>query len=277
MKNTAEVVEDISKATKQVAKGDFTVRLENKKIKDMDMIDELYQDFNHMVKELGTIETLQNGFVADVSHEFKTPISAIEGYAMLLQDESLPEPEKKEYINNIIYNSKRLSSLTGNILMLSKLENSAVKVNNLKFSLDEQIRRIILNFEEQWSKKNLELDIDLDQVNYYGDEDLLYHVWLNLISNAIKFSKNDGLLRIKLIDNKYNIVFSIEDSGVGMDEETMKRMFEKFYQSDSSRAEEGNGLGLALVKKVLDICSGSIEATSKPEEGTKFTVTLKIV
>lgn len=276
MYSTVRMIERLTEATKQVAKGDFNVRIDAENNHHIYEVENLYNNFNYMVKELGTIETLRNDFVADVSHEFKTPISAIEGYAMLLQDKNLTEEERNQYVDSIIYNSKRLSTLTGNILMISRLENDTVKVNPAKFSLDEQIRRIILTFEEKWSEKNLNLDIDLDSVQYYGDEDLLYNVWLNLISNAIKFSNQDGLLKVKLVNNQYNVVVTIEDCGIGMSQNALNRIYEKFYQSDSSRASEGNGLGMTLVKNICDICGAEIKIHSELGKGTRFTVILPV-
>lgn len=273
---TIIMIERLTDATKQVAKGDFDVRLELKDEHHIYELENLYSNFNYMVKELGTIETLRNDFVADVSHEFKTPISAIQGYAMLLQDETITEDEKRLYVDSIIYNSKRLSNLTGNILMISRLENDTIKMDPKTFRLDEQIRRIILTFEEKWSEKNLDLDIDLDVVQYYGDEDLLYNVWQNLISNAVKFSKTDGKLKVKLVNNKYNVVVTVEDFGVGMSEETLSRIYEKFYQSDPSRTSEGNGLGMTLVKNICNICKAEIKIESRLEEGTRFTITLPV-
>jgi signal transduction histidine kinase len=275
MHGTVRMFEKLSDATKEVAKGNFDVQVSLDR-RQIDEMEDLCHNFNQMVKELGTIETLRNDFVADVSHEFKTPISAIEGYAMLLQDETLTEEEKRAYVDSIIYNSRRLSNLTGNILMISRLENDTIKLNPTHFSLDEQIRRIILTFEEKWSEKNLELDIDLDAVQYYGDEDLLYHVWLNLLSNAIKFSNPGGLLVVKLLNNHYNVEVIVEDHGIGMDEAAVQRIYEKFYQSDSSRASEGNGLGMTLVKKICDICHGEIAIESKVGQGTKFTISLPV-
>lgn len=266
----------MNKATKEVAQGNFDVRINPDKAVNIEEIEQLYENFNYMVKELGTIETLRSDFVADVSHEFKTPIAAIEGYAMLLQDDTLSNDEKKEYIDSILYNSKRLTNLTGNILMISRLENETMRINRTDFSLDEQIRRIILTFEEAWSEKELDLDIDLDAVTYYGDEDLLYNVWLNLISNAVKFSVQGGTVKVKLIDNKYNVKVYVEDNGIGMSETAKTRIFEKFYQSDTSRASQGNGLGMTLVKKILDLCGANIEIESTLGKGTKFIVKLPI-
>jgi len=264
-------IEKIDKATQKVAKGDFRVTTELDKRVRISELESLYTNFNHMVRELGTIETLRDNFIADVSHEFKTPIAAIDGYATLLQDESLSGEERQRYIESILYNSRRLTNLTGNILMISKLDNGSIKVDRKKYRLDEQLRRVVLTFEEEWTKKNLNLDIDLDPVDYIGDEDLLYHVWLNLISNAIKFSEQDGDLRIRL---KGNGIVIIEDNGSGMSEETKKHLFDKFYQGDSSRSSEGNGLGLALVKSISDICKIKIEVESEEGRGTKFTLSL---
>ncbi|MBR3539532.1 MAG: HAMP domain-containing histidine kinase, partial [Eubacterium sp.] len=238
---------------------------------------ELFRSFNLMVEELGTIETLRDGFVADVSHEFKTPIAAIDGYATLLQDESLSPAERQQHVANILDNCRRLTNLTGNVLMLSKLENGTTFLKKQPFRLDEQIRRIVLSMEEEWTRKEMELDIEMDPVVYIGDEDLLYHVWMNLISNAVKFSNPGGMLQIRLEENAGGtgvVCASIRDSGIGIRADQLDHIYDKFYQADRSRSREGNGLGLALVKRIADECGISISVSSKQGKGTVFILEL---
>lgn len=264
----------LGEAMQQVAEGDFSIRLESKH--GLKEIRDIYANFNLMAEELGTTEILQTDFVSNVSHEFKTPISAVEGYATLLQgSEQLSSEEQEIYIEKILLNTKRLSHLVGNILLLSKLDNQAIQSRQTQFRLDEQIRQSIVMLEPQWSKKDIEFDVDLEDIEYVGTESLLHHVWDNLIGNAIKFSPQGGNIRIRMAKKNKQIVFSIEDSGPGISETAKKHIFDKFYQEDSSHKEEGNGLGLALVKEILHICGGSVSAENIPGGGCKFSVILK--
>ena len=259
-------------AMRKVAGGDFTVRLDcTSKIRD---VREVYGSFNTMVKELGNTETLQTDFVSNVSHEFKTPINAIEGYASLLQDSQLTDEQKNAYIDKIIFNTRRLSDLVGNILLLSKVNNQTISLKASTFRLDEQVRQSILAFESKWEKKEIEFDIDLDEIEYTGYENLLSHVWLNLIDNAVKFSPQNGQIRIRLKQLAGSVTFSIWDNGLSIPEADIGRIFNKFYQGDNSHASEGNGLGLALVRKIVAAAHGTINVTSSEDAGTEFVVAL---
>lgn len=259
-------------AMRKVAGGDFTVRLDcTSKIRD---VREVYGSFNTMVKELGNTETLQTDFVSNVSHEFKTPINAIEGYASLLQDSQLTDEQKNAYIDKIIFNTRRLSDLVGNILLLSKVNNQTISLKASTFRLDEQVRQSILALESKWEKKEIEFDIDLDEIEYTGYENLLSHVWLNLIDNAVKFSPQNGQIRIRLKQLDGSVTFSIWDNGLPIPEADIGRIFNKFYQGDNSHASEGNGLGLALVRKIVAAAHGTINVTSSEDAGTEFVVAL---
>lgn len=259
-------------AMRKVAGGDFTVRLDcTSKIRD---VREFYGSFNTMVKELGNTETLQTDFVSNVSHEFKTPINAIEGYASLLQDSQLTDEQKNAYIDKIIFNTRRLSDLVGNILLLSKVNNQTISLKASTFRLDEQVRQSILALESKWEKKEIEFDIDLDEIEYTGYENLLSHVWLNLIDNAVKFSPQNGQIRIRLKQLDGSVTFSIWDNGLPIPEADIDRIFNKFYQGDNSHASEGNGLGLALVRKIVAAAHGTINVTSSADAGTEFVVAL---
>lgn len=260
----------LSKAMKQVASGDFGIRL-SADIQIQEIRDS-YESFNLMVQELENTETLQTDFVANVSHEFKTPITAIEGYATLLQGGS--DPSQQSYVDRILLNTRRLSTLVGNILLLSKVSNHAIPVAKTTYRVDEQIRQAILLLEPRWLERNVEFDVELDEIVWNGPENLMHHVWSNLIGNAVKFGPKDGLVTVKLKQTDGRYEFSVTDQGAGVPEEERQRIFHKFYQLDSSHKQEGNGLGLALVKQIVDGCDGSINVENLPEGGCRFVVTL---
>ncbi len=257
----------------KVADGDFSVYLKTKS--SSKEIQEVYSGFNLMLDELTSTEILQSDFVSNVSHEFKTPINAIEGYTTLLQGCDNLDEEHRQYVEKILFNTKRLSTLVGNVLLLSKIENQEIQTNQTTFRLDEQIRQSIVALEPAWTSKDMDLDVDLENITYTGSETLLHHVWDNLIGNAIKFSPELGLVKISLKRKDNSILFSVADNGPGLSEEAMKHIFDKFYQADSTRKEEGNGLGLALVKRILSIVEGDISAENLPEGGCRFVVKLK--
>ena len=226
----------LEKAMQQVAEGDFSVRL--KTGKHLKEIQDIYSNFNLMVQELEATEILQTDFVSNVSHEFKTPISAIEGYATLLQDSDMPISEEQEqYIDKILFNTGRLSHLAGNILLLSKIEHQAIQTRQNWYRLDEQIRQSIVMLEPKWSEKELEFDVDMVDVEYLGNENLICHVWDNLLSNAIKFSPCGGTIYIRMMPEGEKIRFSIENEGPQIREDSMKHIFDKFYQCDSSHKQ----------------------------------------
>lgn len=262
-----------SDALMEVGKGNFNIRLSDDKhrIEELKMMS---QNFNIMVKELNNIETFRSDFIANVSHEFKTPLASIEGYTMLLQDSTLTEKEKNEYIKKILNNTKRLANLVYTILQISKLENQGIIAEKKKFKLDEDIRQTLLYLEPKWSDKNIDLDIDLAETTFYGNEDLLGQVWINLLDNAIKFTPKNGTIACKLKQSDSWITVTITDNGVGMTEDVQKHIFDKFYQGDKSHSSQGNGLGLALVKRIIDLCGGTIEVQSDIGKGSTFTVKL---
>jgi len=260
-------------AMDKVAEGDFSVRLEERSTSKEIM--EIYTGFNLMANELSSTEILQTDFVSNVSHEFKTPINAIEGYSTLLQDADNLDQTQREYIDKILFNTQRLSSLVGSILLLSRLENQQIPSHQVEYRLDEQIRQSIVALEPAWEKKDIEFDVELDRVSYLGNEPMIRHVWDNLISNAVKFSPNGGTVKICLSKKLKKLIFTVEDQGPGLTEEAQKHIFDKFYQADASHKQEGNGLGLALVKRILTIEKGQITAENISEGGCRFTVTLR--
>lgn len=265
-------LQEFGKAFDEIAKGNFNCRLPvNAKFED---INKMTERLNAMTYDLAHIETLRSDFVANVSHEFKTPLAAIEGYATLLQNKALTSEKREYYIGKILENTRRLTGLSSNVLALSKLENQGEILDHQEFRLDEQIRKAIILLEEQWSAKKIEFDMELPKQMYDGSESLLSQVWLNILDNAIKCSYEGGVINICITEGEESIVVSIKDHGVGMPPEVQKHIFEKFYQGDRSRQAEGNGLGLALVKRILELCHGKVEVESEEGEGTTFFVTL---
>lgn len=273
-KRPLKFIQNIDNATKEVVKGNFEVRLsDNIQAEELRSV---AQNFNKMIQELSNTEIFRTDFIENVSHEFKTPCSAIEGYATLLQNNFLTEEKRTEYTNRILFNTRRLSNLTGNILLLSRLENQEIEVKKETFSLDEQLREVILLFESQWIEKELDLDIDLCTVNYTGNREMLMQVWQNIFGNAMKFVPDRGQIRVLLSTDRRSVKISIVDNGIGMSKDVLKRIYEKFYQADSSRNEIGNGLGLTLAKRIVDLHGGTISVSSEIGKGTAFTVTLPL-
>lgn len=260
-------------AMREVADGDFKVEAKcESRIQD---VQDIYDSFNSMVRELSTTETLQTDFISDVSHEFKTPINAIEGYASLLEGEPSPE-EQRAYVEKILFNTRRLSALTGNILLLSKLSNQSILPQKTQFRLDEQIRQAIVALEQKWSEKELGFEVELAETPFFGYESLLLHVWTNLIGNAVKFSPKGGEIRIKMMRTEGAVVFTIEDDGPGIVPGDEEHIFTKFYQSESSHGMEGNGLGLALVRQIVEMSGGSVDVQNLEVGGCRFTVRLPL-
>ena len=270
-------IKQLSKAMERVADGDFSVRLQTKsRLKE---IREVYSGFNMMTHELGSIEIIQGDFVSNVSHEFKTPMVSVYGFAKQLKKGGLTKEQEQEYIDIIINESQRLINMSSNILMLSKLENQEIITDKKDFSLDEELRRCVLQLQGQWGEKNQEVIPDLCEITYYGNSEMLKQVWLNVIGNAVKYTPDGGTIEVKLDINPKNeqeVRVRITDNGIGMDKATAERIFEKFYQGDSSHATGGNGLGLAMVKRIVELCGGRIRVKSEPDKGTQFTVYLPI-
>lgn len=266
-------IKKITDATKKVASGDFTIELETKRD---DEIGELTHNFNKMVKELNSIECLQKDFINNVSHEIKTPISSIQGFAKLLEADDLSKEERKEYAEIIKEESDRLLYLSTNILKLAKLENQERIMNKTKFNIAEQIRRTISVLEPKWKEKNIKFNVSLKEQEFLGEKDLMYQVWMNIIENSIKFSKQDGQIDVKMKTNQDSIIVEIKDYGIGMEEEEAKKIFDRFYQVDKSHTKPGAGLGMTIAKRIVELSGGKIEVKSKLNESTTFIVTLPI-
>ena len=273
--NVLAPLKQMIRAMNQIKEGDFTARV-TPEPKGKGELGQLVRNFNDMTKELQGNEMLRSDFINNFSHEFKTPIVSIRGFARQLQNQDLTEEQRKEYASIIAEEADRLANMSSNILLLTQVENQHISKTKTTFSLDEQLRKSILLYEKQWTDKDLDLDVDIDEIQYTGQESLLTHVWNNLISNAVKFSPKGGKLIISSkIDGNF-VVISVEDEGPGMDEITVSKIYDKFYQGDSSHSKEGNGLGLPLVKRIVELCGGYVEVNTAVNEGTKFDVFLPV-
>ncbi|MBP0980879.1 MAG: HAMP domain-containing histidine kinase [Oscillospiraceae bacterium] len=262
----------LSDSIKEIARGNFEVEINEKA--GLAQVRTVAHDLKIMAQELKGTETLRNDFIADVSHEFKTPLASIEGYAALLQNSSLSEADKNEYAGLIIESTRQLSTLTSNILSLSKLENQEIVPMRRKFLLDEQLRQALVLLEPQWSAKEIELDIEMEEIEFFGSEELLMTVWLNLLGNAIKFTPEKGIVGVRLKEIEGGVEVVVFDNGIGISPQALSHVFDKFYQEDKTRGNKGNGLGLALVKRIVTLCSGEITPESEVGKGSKFTVFL---
>ena len=271
-------VQQILNATKKIINGDFNVRIEPMdtfgKRNELDII---IDNFNEMAGELGSIETLRTDFISNVSHELKTPLSIIQNYSALMQDERTTDLERKEYSKSIYETSQNLSNLITNILKLNKLENQKIFLETSEYNLSEQLIECLLCFESIWEEKNINIDVDIEEdLMLNADKELTSIIWNNLYSNAFKFTEDSGEGSIKAKSENNFIIISISDNGCGMSKDTGKHIFEKFYQGDTSHATNGNGLGLALVKRIIDIMNADIYIESTLGKGTTFTVKLDL-
>lgn len=266
---------EMIRATEKIAKGDFKVHIEETMDQSTDF-GILQHSFNHMAEELDGIEMFRNDFINNFSHEFKTPIVSIRGFARQLQAGGLTEAEQKEYVDIIVAESDRLTKMATNVLLLSKLENQQIVSHKTEFYLDEQIRHVLVMMEKQWSEKDIELNVDLDEVKYCFNEDMLSQVWVNLLGNAIKFTPYAGTVSCTLRQSADAVTVTVSDTGDGMSQEVIRHIFEKFYQGDPSHSGAGNGIGLTIVHRILVLCGGSIQVDSQPGMGSTFTVTLPV-
>lgn len=269
-------VKKILDATGRIASGDFSVRLEPAHIyAKFNMYDEIMENLNRMSEELSRTEVLRSDFIANVSHEIKTPLAVIQNYAAALEDERLPEEIRRECAATISSAAKKLSEVIANILKLNKLENQKIFPDVRRMELGEDFRECVLGFEEIIEEKRLDLECDIDDVSIVADPGFLDIIWNNLLSNAIKFTPEGGKIFVSLKDDGDRAVIKVSDTGCGMNAETGAHIFDKFYQGDTSHAQEGNGLGLALVKKVIDLIGGEISVESEPGKGSTFIVRIR--
>lgn len=272
-KTVLSPLKTITEATKQVAKGNFDIELETKR---EDEVGELTNNFNSMVKELNNIEDLQKDFIDNVSHEIKTPISSIQGFAKMLAQSDLSEEKRKEYSNIIIEESGRLLNLSNNMLKLSKLQHQNKILNKENVNISEQIRKVIVLLEKKWSEKNITFNVDLEEKYFEGDEELLFQMWTNLIDNSIKYSDPNSNIDINIKEENNEIAVEIKDYGKGMKEEEIKKIFNRFYQIDKSHSGDGFGLGLPIAKRIIELSEGKLEIKSKEGEGTSMIVKLPV-
>ena len=269
-------VRKILDATEKITSGDFSVRIDEKRsFSTKNEFDAIISNLNKMAQELGGIETLRTDFISNVSHELKTPLATIQNYATLINTAE-SEEKRKEYAKAISDNTKKLSDLITNILKLNKLENQQIFPEFKEFDLSEQLCDCILNFETEWERRNIELEVNIEHgVVIRSDKELLSLVWNNLLSNAFKFTSSGGKVSVSLEQDERNVCVTVSDTGCGMSEETGKHIFDKFYQGETSHSCQGNGLGLALVKRIVDIVRAEISVHSESGTGSDFIVRLK--
>ena len=265
----------LTNAIKELSNGNYNVRVDNV---GQDEISKLNQGFNQMARQLAKQDETRKKFISDISHEFQTPLTSIQGFANILKEEDLPKEQRVKYANIILYNSKRLSSLAKNMLQLTLLDREEIELELTNYSLVEQMNRVISTQENQAKEKNIEIVFEMPKKEIFieGDEQRLEQVWTNIISNAIKYTNEGGLITITMKKNSKDIEVSIEDTGIGMSKEVVSHIFERFYREDKARNVEGNGLGLAIVKSIVDLHHGKIDILSQVDVGTNFIVRLPI-
>ena len=268
---------ELVKATKRVTNGDFNVSLEigwaeRRTLKELR---ELIRDFNEMTEELRNTELFRNDFISNFSHEFKTPLVSIRGFARQLYEGDLTPEQQREFSKIILDETEYLSVLSQNTLLMTNLENRDIITEKTEFSLDEQLRDCMIRLEPQWSEKNIDIDMDLDEIRFFWNKSLLAHVWNNLFDNAVKFTGENGSISVSCKREGGLTAVKIKDSGCGISEDAQAHIFEKFYQADASHATKGNGLGLPLVKKIAELCGGEVSVRSELGKGTEFTVKLR--
>lgn len=265
----------LTNAIKELSNGNYNVRVDNV---GQDEIFKLNQGFNQMARQLAKQDETRQKFISDISHEFQTPLTSIQGFANILKEEDLPKEQRVKYANIILYNSKRLSSLAKNMLQLTLLDREEIELELTNYSLVEQMNRVISTQENQAMEKNIEIVFEMPKKEIFieGDEQRLEQVWTNIISNAIKYTNEGGLITITMKKNSKDIEVSIEDTGIGMSKEVVSHIFERFYREDKARNVEGNGLGLAIVKSIVDLHHGKIDILSQVDVGTNFIVRLPI-
>lgn len=274
---TERIAGHILAATRELVKGNFDTRIEpvGSMITD-DTFNEIIDGFNQMAQELGSLETLRTDFIANVSHEMKTPLAVMQNYGTMLQMPDLPEQTRITYAKGVTEGARRMADMVSNILKLNRLENQQIYPQRLEFDLGEQLRENLLQFEDVWERGQIEIDADLQEdVTVLADRELLSLVWSNLLSNAFKFTPPGGTVLVRLTGDETYATVEVRDTGCGMTPEVGSHIFEKFYQGDPSRATQGNGLGLALVKRVVDILRGEITVESRLRAGTTFTVRIR--
>jgi len=272
--NATNPMKEISRAMRKIADGNYDVELVTGE--DGKEFIQLEKDFNAMVIQLKNNEYLHKDFSSNISHEFKTPLSIIKGYADLLQSDNLTDEERRMYSQQIAQESGRLASLTSNLLKLSSLDYNETHLKKTNFYLDEQIRQAVLALESRWEEKNLRIDLELKEMEFTGEEELMNQVWMNLLDNAIKFTPEGGKITVVTMKTKDELSVTVEDDGIGMSEETMNHIFEQFYRGDTENRYEGSGLGLSLVQRIVSLHGGIVLVESVQGNGSIFMVTLPL-
>ena len=264
-------------AAEKIIKGDFSVRVKKQnKYGTDETFNSIIDCFNKMAEELGSVETLRTDFIANVSHEMKTPLSVIQNYGTLLQKPSLSDEERIEYAKGVVDGSRRMADMMTNILKLNRLENQQIYPEVSEFDLGEHLCECLLQYENVWEKAAIDIETDIaENIKVKADEQLLEHVWNNLFSNAFKFTSSGGKVKVSLTASNHHAIVKVSDTGCGMTREVGEHIFEKFYQGDTSHSVQGNGLGLALVKRVIDIMQGEISVESAVGKGSTFTVKIR--
>ncbi|MBQ7968780.1 MAG: HAMP domain-containing histidine kinase [Clostridia bacterium] len=272
-------VKRITDAAEKIIKGDFSVRVKPQSKFGVDETFNLVIDcFNKMAEELSSVETLRTDFIANVSHEMKTPLAVMQNYGTLLQAPDLSEEKRIEYAKGVTDGSRRMADMMTNILKLNRLENQQIFPETTEFDLGEQLCECLLQYENVWEKQKIDIETDIaENVKVKADAELLSHVWNNLFSNAFKFTSSGGTVTVSLTATEHHAIVKVTDTGCGMTPEVGAHIFEKFYQGDTSHSVQGNGLGLALVKRVIDIMQGEIGVESVVGKGSTFTVRIRRV
>ncbi len=266
-------VRHITDAAQKIIEGDFSVRVKPQGAQDFNRIIEC---FNKMAEELGGVETLRSDFIANVSHEMRTPLAVMQNYGTLLQASDLPDDKRIEYAKGVTQSARRMADMMTNMLKLNRLENQQIYPQVTQFDLGEQLCECLLQYEQVWEQADIAIETDIaDDVLVKADKELLSHVWSNLLSNAFKFTPAGGTVRVSLSATEHHATVTVSDTGCGMTKEVGAHIFEKFYQGDTSRASQGNGLGLALVKRVVDILHGEITVESVVGKGSTFAVRMR--
>ena len=266
----------ITEATEKIMAGDFSVRIKPMHSSGMEGFNQIAMAINKMAQELGGVETLRTDFIANVSHEIKTPLAVMQNYGTLLQSPDLSDEKRIEYAKGVTDSSRRMADMMTNILKLNRLENQQIYPQVSEFDLGEQLCECLLQYENVWEKANIELETEIDEnVRVKADAELLSHVWNNLFSNAFKFTPSGGKVTVSLSATEHHATVKVSDTGCGMTPEVGAHIFEKFYQGDTSHSVQGNGLGLALVKRVIDIMQGEIHVESSVGKGSAFTVRIR--
>lgn len=263
----------LSEGIKHLAEGDFNYKIP---VKDNDVLARVYANFNKMCEELKSVQILRNDFINSYSHEFKTPIASINGFASLLLEKELSPEEREEYLKIIIEETNRLSKLASNTILLSKLSSQQIVTDTENYDLSEQIRRCSIILSAKWLEKEINFECDLPPVLFNGNKELMQHLWLNILSNAVEHTPKRGKISVRAEKGKNSVSVSVADSGEGMNEETKKHLFDPYFQGDTSHSKQGLGLGLSIAKRIAELCGGEISAESELGMGSKFTVTLPV-